>query len=467
MSPTTPAEAQTLFRAQRQLTGSPAAAPDPAAFLARFEGGPRGFWGRGDRWAAWAGVLEEIRVDGGEAPPSHASGRFERVREAVARWAVAEGGGPRLFGGFSFLDTPAPNGSWSGFPAARFLLPRVLLESGPEGTRVVVHALGSSDAEGAEAEADALAELMALDAGDAGPGASGSLHPDPPPAPGERAEERGEVAWTGAVEAVLAAVAQGRVEKAVLARTRDVHFQEAVPVPALLRFLRYENRRAHVFVFEPDPGRILFGAAPEVLAELRDGRFHATAVAGSAPRGRTSHEDQLLEGGLLASPKDRAEHRMTVEAMAEVMGSRSSDLVVPVDPRVLKLARIQHLESPLDGRVSPDQGILELVEALHPTPAVCGRPRPEALGLIREAEPFERGWYAGPVGWLDPAGNGDFVPALRVGVGGGARWRLYAGAGIVEGSDPHSEWEETALKFEPAHRALRAAAGALRGAGET
>lgn len=425
----------------------PAAAPaaaDPAAFLALFEGTPRGFWGREDRWAAWGEVLDEVRVEHPDGPA-----RFARVRAAAARWATDGALPPRLFGGFSFLETPAPNGSWGGFPAARFVLPRVLLERGPQGVRLVVQ--GTSEDAELEGQADALVRRLE----DAREGAA-SL-PEPGEVPGERAEERGEKGWTRAVEVVLAAIASGEVEKAVLARTRDVRFPRPVSVPRLLRFLRHENRRAHVFVFEPEAGRVLFGAAPEVLAEVRDGRFHATAVAGSAPRGRTSHEDQLLEGGLLASGKDRTEHRLTVEAMVEILAPRLSALTVPEGPRVLKLARIQHLESPLDGLLREGEEIGPLVEALHPTPAVGGRPRGEALALIRDAEPFERGWYAGPVGWLDGAGNGDFVPALRVGVGGGTEWRLYAGAGIVEGSDPHSEWEETALKFEPAHRALRAA----------
>lgn len=447
---------------------------DPADLLAGFEGEPRGFWGRGDRWVAWGGVVAEVRLDAGaERAPEN---RFEEVRAGVARLAARlDGGGQagtasRLFGGFSFLDDPAENGSWSGFPAARFVLPRVVLEGGPGGCRLQVQ----GEAVAAAAEADRIVARLLEASTLRGPA---TFPMEPVALAGEASEERGEAAWTQAVEAVLAAQRddapgeeaggegppgddapgrETRLEKAVLARTRDVSFSRAVSIPRLLRFLRHENRRAHVFIFEPDPGRVLFGAAPEVLAELRGGRFHATAVAGSAPRGRTSHEEQLLAGGLLASAKDRAEHRMTLEEMVAALQPRLRTLTVPEAPGVLTLARIQHLETPIHGEAAPGEDILGLVEALHPTPAVCGRPREAALALLRQAEPFERGWYAGPVGWLDANGDGDFVPALRVGVGGGTRWRLYAGAGIVEGSDPHSEWEETALKFEPAHRALRA-----------
>jgi isochorismate synthase len=233
-----------------------------------------------------------------------------------------------------------------------------------------------------------------------------------------------------------------------------------LPRPArtshVLARLREENPRAHVFLFEPEPGRALLGAGPEVLAELRGGRFHATAVAGSIGRGRDVAADAELAERLRASGKDLAEHRHTVEVMREVLLPLVSDLRVDGRPGVLTMARIQHLETGFWGTALHGVDVLSLVEALHPTPAVCGRSRERALELIRECEPFDRGWYAGPVGWVDTAGDGDFVPALRSAVGSGTRWRLFAGAGIVEGSDPELEWEETGLKFEPALRALGA-----------
>ena len=182
-------------------------------------------------------------------------------------------------------------------------------------------------------------------------------------------------------------------------------------------------------------------------------------MAGSMPRGSTDEEDLELARRLLESAKDRSEHLLTAEEMAEVLAPRLDDMQVEKDPRVLSLARIQHLETAISGRARPGEDILSLVQALHPTPAVCGSPREEASALIRASEPFDRGWYAGPVGWFDLAGEGDFVPALRATIGAGSHWRLFAGAGIVAGSDPDEEWAETALKFEPALRALQFGAG--------
>src|SRR5690606_20312949 len=131
------------------------------------------------------------------------------------------------------------------------------------------------------------------------------------------------------------------------------------------------------------------------------------------------------------------------------------------EPHVLALADIQHLETEIRATVPPEVGLLDLVRLLHPTPAVCGRPREGALDLLAAREPFDRGWYAGPVGWFDAEGNGVMAPALRSGVCNGADWRLFAGAGIVEGSDPDAEWDETGVKFAPMLDALRAAGARL------
>jgi isochorismate synthase EntC len=126
---------------------------------------------------------------------------------------------------------------------------------------------------------------------------------------------------------------------------------------------------------------------------------------------------------------------------------------------VLALPAIQHLETAIRARVAEGTTVLDLVAALHPTPAVCGDPREEALETLAFEEPFERGWYAGPVGWFDGDGNGMFAPALRSAVLADEAWRLYAGAGIVAGSHPEAEWIETGIKLEPMLRALSAAAG--------
>jgi menaquinone-specific isochorismate synthase len=124
---------------------------------------------------------------------------------------------------------------------------------------------------------------------------------------------------------------------------------------------------------------------------------------------------------------------------------------------VLTLSRIQHLETEIRAWLPEPHTAVSVLGALHPTPAVCGLPRDGALALLHKEERFQRGWYAGPVGWFDTAGNGVFAPALRCALGRGPKWRLFAGAGIVDGSEPGAEWEETGLKFQPVLRALEEA----------
>lgn len=432
---------------------------DPVKFLGSFAGGPRGFWGRGDRWVAWAGALARISVSGEDRSGSRFAQVRRRSRELLTGWDDGESGAlvrPRFFGGFSFLDEPGGNGHWSGFPAAAFVLPRVVLTSGPAGTWLTSWAPGPEPEVG-EGIQELAENLLRTN------GAQRRTPADPVPGPVPEVE-RLQVTdpgalhrWDTAVRSVLTAARDGVVEKAVLSRILDAHFPSSLDPLRVLSALRWENPRAHVFFMEMQGERAFLGAAPEVLAELRGRRFQATAVAGSVGRSSDGARDRLLARRLLESAKDRVEHRLTEEEMLEALGPRLEEM--EVDPvEVLRLARIQHLESVIRGRALEGEDVLSLVEALHPTPAVCGRPRDEALRLIREVEPFDRGWYAGPVGWFDGAGDGDFVPALRSAVGSGKSWRLFAGAGIVPGSDPGAEWDETALKFEPALAALGAGA---------
>lgn len=444
---------------------------DPIAFLRALEGEPRGFWGDKDRWVAWGGAFARVEV----FSPSGFT-RFEQVRnesQRILRRIYADWSAfpyrerPRLFGGFSFLETGGDDPVWNGFPVASFILPRVILESTGGAPKLRSAGVVFGGMRGVDIETEQLAErlITALGGPDGAPTVEAVTTPPPPLAPAPRndasddADAEVREAWREAIEGILASIEAGEIRKAVLARAMDVRFPDPVDSLGSLAFLRRENARTQVYLFEPHPGRVFLGAAPEILAEVRRGRFRATAVAGSMPRGGTDDEDLELATELLASEKDRSEHRFTEDEMTSVLGPLLSEMDVEEEPHVLALARIQHLETVISGVPGEGSDILSLVEELHPTPAVCGSPRQEALEVIRGMEGFDRGWYAGPIGWFDAAGEGEFVPGLRSGVGFGNRWRLFAGAGVVPGSDPDAEWAETALKFEPALRALRVGAG--------
>ena len=358
----------------------------------------------------------------------------------------------RLFGGFSF--SPRTNGDpvWSHFPPALFHLPEVELEHHPdrEACTLVVRARDR-----AAAENDSKRWAAALAGGGAAPG----LGADSPgrmasPLPGRLPPVRGRAAWGRMVWEALNTIRAGDAEKVVLARALDVAPEVPVPPADLVAALWEENHGSHVFLFEPVPGRAIVGAAPEKIATLALGVLRATAVAGSAGVGADSVATAQLARQLFNSAKDRAEHDVVVRDMVARLTALGCTVRRDVEPHVLALARIQHLETKIAADVPDGISLLDILASLHPTAAVCGIPRNVALSVLEDGESFDRGWYAGPVGWFDSEGKGIFVPALRSAVGSGTRWRLFAGAGIVPGSDPALEWEETELKFRPVLRAI-------------
>ena len=427
---------------------------DPGAFLTASEGRARGFWARGPRWVAHAGVLGEVTAPRG-------GDRFRAVARAADAWAGMGDGREalRFYGGFSFREDHEPKEHWQAFPSGLFHLPLVEYDGEGEGpARLRVRVPAGEDAETARATAEARADALV-----ARLEAAREAHGAPEGDIGVRTRAGERDRWLAAVERTLEAIRGGSLSKAVLARTLDVDLDRPLETVDVVLALWHQHPGTHAFLFEPRPGTRLLGAAPEALATLRDGRVTATAVAGSVRRGAYPDEDRALARGLLESRKDRAEHRVVVEDMVARLSPLTDGVTAQDEPHVLTLARIQHLETEIEAAARADAPILSLVEALHPTPAVCGVPRDQALAFLQEVEPFHRGWYAGPVGWFDSEGEGHFVPALRTAVGEGERWRLYAGAGIVDGSDPASEWEETAIKFVPVLRALAASGAALEG----
>lgn len=432
---------------------------EPTALLRAGAGSSRGFWAREGRWIAHIGEAAAVEVSGREASKD----RFSEV------WAAARGifscswkdpqsevnpPSPKLFGGFAFSEDHPGGGTWEGFPAARFVLPEIELIGG-EGSGVLTlrrhHEPSDDPARCRQALRDELAAISER---------LRSTPPEPGPAdvciPATRYEVEPE-AWTSLVETGLKAVAEENLSKVVLARVLTASFEGRVdPVDVVLN-LWNENPGSHVFYFEPTPGNALLGAAPETVATVAGGVFKATAVAGSIARGSDDREQGSLARELMSSEKDRREHQVCVDDMVARLGEISHDVQASADPHVLTLSAIQHLETRITATLHPNETVISALAALHPTPAVCGFPRDGALDLLKSEEPFQRGWYAGPVGWFDNDGNGVFVPALRSAVGWGREWRLFAGAGIVAGSDPAKEWAETGIKFQPVLKALSGA----------
>ncbi|HUA94681.1 MAG TPA: isochorismate synthase, partial [Acidimicrobiales bacterium] len=313
--------------------------------------------------------------------------------------------------------------------------------------------------------------------------AAALLEPAPPlaevktPAVLQLSENPSGDGYRAAVAEALERAARGTLDKVVLSRAVTARFAGPVTTAAAVRRLRRGEPSCTVFAFptgtgpEHDRGgggaRFL-GASPELLVRRVGATVESHPLAGTAgldPGAGNGDAGKVAEH-LLASTKDRVEHRLVVEAVAAALRARCTELLVPDEPSLVRLGSVAHLGTALRGTLRPDgEGrlppALVLLADLHPTPAVGGVPRDEALICIAELESTPRGHWAGPVGWVDSSGDGQWMIGIRSATVDGASASLTAGAGIVAGSDPRAELEETTVKLVPVLEALAPGAGRL------
>ncbi len=409
----------------------------------------RAFLAEGDppriHWADPDGL--ELSGSGAAASVT-ASGadRFADVREwATALFADADHDGPavarpRLLGGFAFHDDHEPAGTWTGFPAAQFVLPEYQLSSAGDETWLTVTRAGE-DVDGGDV-ADALAE--ARETVEALP----AMQPSGPrPGVESTTPTTGEAAWCEQVERALARIDAGELRKVVLATALRADLAGDVNPRDLLERLRQSYPSCFRFLVEPTGEAAFLGATPELLVTLDGDAVETTALAGSVGRGDTPEADAELAQRLRDSGKLRREQQLVTDAVADRLAA-FGDVAVG-DRSVRKLSNIQHLNTPITATVEDGAHVLDVAEALHPTPAVGGLPPAAALDVIRETESFDRGWYAAPVGWFDADGDGTFAVGLRSALAADRTVTMFAGNGIVADSDPAEEYEEVQLKYRP------------------
>lgn len=255
--------------------------------------------------------------------------------------------------------------------------------------------------------------------------------------------------WKDAVSSTISHIRDGDLEKAVLARDAIAEADSPIDVRVLLERLR--RRFPSCFTFSVDG---MVGATPELLLRREGERLSSLVLAGTRPRGEDQERDRALGEDLLASAKDDQEHHLAVESARVALAPLVEELDVPETPDLLQLANVQHLATHVGARFAEGVSALDAVAALHPTAAVGGTPTEAAMRLIAETEGLDRGGYAGPVGWVDGDGNAEWGIALRCAHVEGARARLFAGGGIVAGSDPEAELAETESKFRVIREAL-------------
>jgi menaquinone-specific isochorismate synthase len=425
---------------------------DPLAVLeAIFDPGePHFYTERPSERSAIAGAEVALRMTASGPGRFAAAQRF--VDETLAR-TVAVGdvnapfGGPHFFASFAFQDEVEPG---EVFPAASVFVPRWQVARAGETTTAVANILVE-----AGSDLDALA------------GRVWRAHQKfsrfelrEPAAEGEAAgplsftqSEAGD--YRAAVRQGLERIAAGEFQKIVLARAIDLAASRALHPLEVLNGLRERFPECYAFSAASGEGPSFIGASPERLVRVSQGAIETEALAGSARRGAGASEDAALAAGLLRSEKDLREHRHVIDSITRRLEPLGARLEHPETPAVRKLANVQHLHTPMRGKLPEGVRLLDLVAVLHPTPAVGGTPREAAVARIRELEGFPRGLYAGAIGWLNARGGGEFFVGLRSALVEGAKARVYAGAGIVAGSEPERELAETELKFQALLAALK------------
>ncbi len=336
------------------------------------------------------------------------------------------------FGGFAFDATAPIDRWWEAFPPAWAFVPRLLLGTDGRSTQLFAFASVEDDGvAGARERAGALLQQARAALERRVEGAD----PAPVRSVGIRPQDR--TAWDALVSEALAAFDTGHLRKVVLARALELEAAAPFEVPAVRERMRAMAGPAVGYELRADDGTTLLGASPERLFTLEDGRLETQALASSAAPG----ELDRLTGG----HKEAREHAAVVESIRAALLPLSAEVEIGAAPEPLALGYVSHLRTPVRARLRPGVGPADVVRALHPTAAVGGTPRDEALAFLRSHERLARGWYAGAIGWLGPD-RADLRVALRCALVRGPVARLFSGAGCVAGSTAEGEWTETAVK---------------------
>jgi isochorismate synthase len=403
------------------------------------------------------GAATSIETDGSTCFVDSATAWRALMNDAVVAYTPATmptpGSGPVLFGGFAFDPLSPRTQLWAEFPGGLLILPRFLLSYSANQVTLTINRMmqATDDIEQSALEIEAgVKQLQA--AIERAP----TLSREETSSQFSVSEIRPASEWMEMVANVVDMIQHDAFEKVVLARDIQVELDDpagAFDISVTLQRLRESYPTAYVFAVQRGE-RYFVGATPERLVQAQDGQIYTMALAGSARRGETEEEDELLGMELLRSEKNNNEHAIVVAMVREALKNHCTNVSVTALPELLKLKNLQHLKTPIAGELIPGRCILDVMADLHPTPAVGGFPRQAALEAIRNTEKLDRGWYAGPLGWIGAGGHGEFAVALRSGLIDGSIATLFAGCGIVSNSDPQAEYAESGLKFQVMLRGL-------------
>jgi isochorismate synthase len=439
---------------------------DPLSLFAAAAGGDRFLWEERGSDVMRIGIGAAATLLGvGRARLRDVDDQAKALFAGLAPVGARMPSAPFLVGGFAFGAEPS-SALWRGYPQARFVLPSHLLVRRNGQVRHTLTALvpprASIDAIVSELESGWA--LLSRRAGESPLRRAGVL-----PVEGAASEDglgesgaafharanQPHARYRALVREALASIRDGALEKVVVARSCTLTRPGGFDPLRMLETLRAAHPSCVRFAVGVGDGTLV-AATPERLLRREGRRIETSALAGSAPRGRTPEEDARLGKRLRESKKEQEEHAVVVRALRALLEACCDRVDAAEAPELLRLEGIQHLHTPIEGWLREDDPVsfLDLADRLHPSPAVAGAPRPAALAWLRGHEGLDRGWYAGAVGWISPGGDGELAVALRTALLRGDDALLHAGAGIVAGSTPEAELDETRLKLRAGLTAL-------------
>lgn len=409
--------------------------------------GERFFWQNPEMTLTLAGfgVTEQyLAADKAKDAFSGLEDKINALKLRTVTNATEKGTGPLYFGGFKFDPERETDKEWQAFKDGLFYLPLFLVTKKGKEVFLTVNLVVYPDDEVKKLEAvrgqwekiiDAKRPEMEVDAL-------------------ITAKELETDEFLENARDIIALLKDSEdLHKVVLSRRMGLRFSKQIDSGAVLQKMMDTQENSYFFVMEKGAA-LFFGATPERLVAVSEDKIHSSCVAGSAKRGRTKEEDEQLGNALLKDAKNLREHHYVVEMIEETLQQFADDLTISSEPVLLKNRDIQHLYMNVHAKKRNDVNILQIARALHPTPALGGSPKDLARAIIRMKETSDRGFYGGPIGFIDTDFDGEFAVAIRSGLVIDALGVLYAGCGIVSDSVPEEELQETKVKFQPMLRVL-------------
>lgn len=409
----------------------PVVSIDPLNWLSHIQEDKKIYWSDRERRSEVAGVGSVISFDGRSSDELNANiGMMENILRQDQRL--------KFFGGIRFSNRKNGDTTWRAFPYFHFHLP--VFEFIRRGNRYsfVCNLYQPDQLSLSESRSHYLRFIHRL--------FSGNGKADPPVRFIGRKDNPEQAEWVQNIQQALQWLDGRPLEKVVLARKSELTFSRPLKAERLLNELRTSNPNSFLFLFRLNKENAFLGSTPERLYKRSGRHLETEAVAGTRRRGRTPEEDRRLKEDLLHCEKDLREHAYVVRSIEQVLTPYVHSIQKDAQTGILENARVQHLVVRFKAELKEKVSDMDVLNNLHPTPAVGGVPKEKAIEKIHQLEHFDRGWYAGPVGWISHQ-EAEFAVGIRSALLQGSKVSLFAGAGIVQGSDPISEWREIENKI--------------------